>query len=110
MTLTEAMSPTTVEILNQEIDREGNTPSYYRILVNKKHFKYITIDANIYDADDLCFPPVLLEMLLPFPAGDWNLGCISQTTANPTPVFAETSKPSPRSHLYGMQILTTTCP
>jgi hypothetical protein len=92
MTPTKAVYPTTVEILNQEIDYEGNTPSYYRMLVNKKHFKYITIEPKIYEADDLCFPPILLSKLPPFPAGDWNYGRISQAAENPTTFFAETSR------------------
>ena len=86
------MHLTKVEILNQDIDPEGNTPSYYRMLVNKKHFKYITIDPGIYEVDDLCFPPILLEKLPPFPEGDWNCGRISQTAGSPTPFFAETFK------------------
>jgi hypothetical protein len=86
------MHPTIVEILSQEIDREGNTASYYRMLVDKEHFKYITIDPGIYEIDDLCFPPILLEKLPPFPPGDWNYGRISQTVENPTPFFAETSR------------------
>jgi predicted Ser/Thr protein kinase len=92
MTPTKDVYTTTVEILNQEIDCEGNTPSYYRMLVNKQHFKYITIEPKIYGADDLCFPPILLSKLPPFPAGDWNYGRISQTAENPTPFFAETSR------------------
>ena len=91
---TTVIHPSTVEILNQEIDREGNTPSYYRMLVDKQHFKYITIDPNIYDADDLCFPPMLLEKLPPFPDGDWNYGHISQTPDSPTPSFVETYRKS----------------
>lgn len=55
MTLTKAVYLTTVEILNQEIQCEGNTPSYYRILMNKKHFKYITIEQKIYKVDNLRF-------------------------------------------------------
>jgi hypothetical protein len=51
-----------VEILNQDIDPEGKTHSYYRMLVNRKHFKYIAIDPGIYKVDDLCFSP-MLEML-----------------------------------------------
>ena len=86
------MHLTKVEILNQDIDPEGNTPSYYRMLVNKKHFKYITIDPGIYEVDDLCFPPILLENLPPFPEGDWNCGRISQTAGSLTPFFAETFK------------------
>lgn len=78
---------TKVEILNQDIDPDGSTPSYYRMLVDKKHFKYITIDPGIYEDDDLCFPPILLELLPPFPTGTWNCGRISQTTGSP-PFFA----------------------
>jgi hypothetical protein len=92
MTQAKAMYPPTVEILNQEIDREGKTPSYYRMLVNEESFKYITIDPKIYEADELCFPPILLGKLPPFPAGDWNYGRISQTAENPTAFFAETSR------------------
>ncbi|KAL5347507.1 hypothetical protein ACLOAV_007819 [Pseudogymnoascus australis] len=82
---------TKVEILNQEIDPEGSTPSYYRMLVDKRSFKYITIDPGIYEVDDLCFPPVLLELLPSFPAGNWNCGRISQTPGSPA-FFAETSQ------------------
>ena len=82
---------TKVEILNQDIDPDGSTPSYYRMLVDKKHFKYITIDPGIYEVDDLCFPPILLELLPPFPTGTWNCGRISQTTGSP-PFFASTSQ------------------
>jgi hypothetical protein len=57
-TLAKAMSHTMVEILNQEIDTEGKMASYYRMLVDKEHFKYITIDSGVYEADDLCFPQV----------------------------------------------------
>jgi predicted Ser/Thr protein kinase len=85
------MLPPIVEILNQEIDRNCNEASYYRMLVNKEHFKYIDIDPGIYEVDDLCFPPILLEKLPPLPPGDWNYGRISQTVENPTPFFAETS-------------------
>ncbi|KAH8770533.1 alpha-galactosidase a precursor [Hyaloscypha finlandica] len=92
MTATEVVYPTTVEILNQEIDCEGDTPSYYRMLVNKKDFKYITIEPKIYEVDDLCFPPILLSKLPPFPAGNWNYGRISQVAENATTFFAETSR------------------
>ena len=52
-----------IEVLNQEVDPEDKTPSYYRILVNRKHIKYVTIDPGIYEVDDLCFPPILVEKL-----------------------------------------------
>lgn len=87
-----ATYPTQIEILNQEINPEDKTPSYYRILVNRKHFKYITIDPGIYEVGVLCFPPVLIAKLPPFPEGEWNCGRISQTVGNPTPFFSETIK------------------
>ncbi|KAJ8070519.1 hypothetical protein OCU04_000893 [Sclerotinia nivalis] len=91
-TLIKDMPPTTITILDQDVDVEGNTPSYYRMLVNNEHFKYITIDPKIYQVDDMSFPPVLLSMLPAFPSGDWNFGCISRTAENSTAFFAETSK------------------
>lgn len=81
-----------IEVLNQEVDPEDKTPSYYRILVNRKHIKYVTIDPGIYEVDDLCFPPILVEKLPKFPEGDWNCGRISQTNGTPAPFFSETLK------------------
>ncbi|KAL2067699.1 hypothetical protein VTL71DRAFT_15795 [Oculimacula yallundae] len=79
-----------IQILNQEIDCDG--PSFYRVLVDKQHFKYLTIDPNIYEVDDMCFPPKLLTLLPPFPAGNWNFGLISKTEEHPTPFFVEMSR------------------
>jgi hypothetical protein len=62
------------------------------MLANKEHFNYIIIEPEIYEADDLCFPLILLSKLPLFPAGDWNYGRISQTAENPTTFFAETSR------------------
>lgn len=86
------MHRTKVEILNQDVDPDGKTPSYYRILVDRKHFKYVTIDPKIYEVKDLCFPPALVEKLPPFPEGDWNCGRISRTVQDPAPFFAQISK------------------
>lgn len=88
------MQPAKIKILNQEIDPDGRTPSYYRMLVNEKHFKYITIDPGIYEVDDLCFPPILLEKLPHFPPGDWNCGRIAKRDeggSTSAAYFAETS-------------------
>ncbi len=93
-----ATYPTQVEILNQEIDPQDKTPSYYRILVNRKHIKHVTIDPGIYNVDDLCFPPIPVEKLPPLPKGDWNWGRISQNIGNPTPFFAETLKKNSSFH------------
>jgi len=69
-------------ILNQEADPDDSEPSHHRILVERTHFKCVTIDPEIYDIDDLCFPPILLEILPPFPIGSWNCGRIGRTVDN----------------------------
>ena len=79
-----------IEVLNQEIDPKDSEPSQYRMLVDRTHFKYITIDTGTYSVDELCFPPVLLELLPPFPIGDWNYGRIGKTMENPSPHFIKT--------------------
>ncbi|ATZ46088.1 hypothetical protein BCIN_01g07560 [Botrytis cinerea B05.10] len=75
------MSHPRIEILNQDIDIENILPSYFRILVDGKRFKYITIDPGTYLARDLCFPSLLLKKLPPFPSeGDaesWNLARVA---------------------------------
>lgn len=90
------MIPTKGSILNQEIDR-NNEPSYYRMLVDGKHFKYITIDAGTYEVDGLCFPPDLLQNLPQFPPGEWNSGRIAQTGEGLNPIFTETCRKNFRS-------------
>ena len=81
-----------IEILNQEIDPNDTEPHYYRMLVNRTYFKYITIETGCYEVDDLCFPPILLEKLPQFPAGEWNCGRIGRTTNNHSPHFTRTSR------------------
>jgi len=48
-----AECPPRLQILNQEIDSENKEPSHYRMLYNGRHFKYISIDAGILEADEL---------------------------------------------------------
>ncbi|KAK0111010.1 hypothetical protein ONS95_001390 [Cadophora gregata] len=86
------MYPNLIEILNQEVDPDDKTPSYYRILWKQQHIKYITIDPGIYEVDDLCFPPDLVGKLPPFPEGDWNHGRISKIGEDPNPFFSEIFK------------------
>ncbi len=71
-----------VGILNQEADPDDSEPSHHRILVDRTHFKCVTIDPGIYDIDDLCFSLVLLEMLPPFSTGSRNCGRIGRTVDN----------------------------
>ena len=45
--------------------------SDYRIQVDDR-VRYISVKPNVYDYSDiLCFPPLLIDNLPPFPAGDW---------------------------------------
>ena len=44
--------------------------SQFRILVDGKFVKYLTIDAKLYSADDMCFEPSLIFILPPLPPGD----------------------------------------
>jgi predicted Ser/Thr protein kinase len=90
------MESTKVSILNQEIDR-GNEPSYYRMLVDEKYVKYISIDPGTYEIDDLCFPPILVQKLPRLPKGEWNSGRIMRTGEIPKPFFIETCRENFRS-------------
>jgi hypothetical protein len=60
--------------------------SQFRILVDGKFVKYLTIDAKLYSADDTCFELSLISILPPVPPGDWNTGRISRNCAEVTKV------------------------
>ncbi|KAF8338592.1 alpha-galactosidase A precursor [Amanita rubescens] len=66
--------------------------SHFRILVDGKFVKYLTIDAELYSADDMCFEPSLISILPPLPPGDWNTGRISRNCADGRPHFSEVTK------------------
>jgi predicted Ser/Thr protein kinase len=76
--------------------------SEFRILVDGKFVKYLTIDAKLYSVDDMCFEPSLISILPPLPPGDWNTGRISRNGADGRPHFSEVAKVElPRiSHLW----------
>lgn len=52
--------------------------SEYRFLVNRRHTKYVLVDADALPTRTLinfaCHPQVLGAALPPFPAGEWNIG------------------------------------
>lgn len=75
-----------LKILHQTID-DTDSESYYHVLVDGKHFKYISIDFEVYEVDDLCFPPALLSKLPPLPSGEWNLGHIAKGEDKASPHF-----------------------
>ena len=66
--------------------------SHFRILVDGRFVKYLTIDANLYSADDMCFEPSFISILPPLPPGDWNTGRISRNCADGRPHFSEVTK------------------
>ncbi|KAI0489821.1 alpha-galactosidase A precursor [Xylaria cf. heliscus] len=70
---------TTIQLLQASVDAE--TASEFRLLIDNKFVKYITIDGGLYSPDDMCFGPSLISLLPPLPAGHWNEGRIS---LNPT--------------------------
>ncbi|KAI9677623.1 MAG: hypothetical protein M1817_006577 [Caeruleum heppii] len=79
----------TIEILHLTVDEDGDD-SHYRVLVGGQQFKYLMIDAGVYQVADMVFPPFLLPKLPPFPSGDWNLGQISRSPETGQPEFAWT--------------------
>jgi predicted Ser/Thr protein kinase len=81
---------TDVQVLQASVDPENQ--SDFRILVDRKVIKYLTIDSGLYDVGDMCFAPALISILPPLPPGDWNKGHISQDTSNMRPHFAEITK------------------
>lgn len=46
-----------IEVLQASIDPADQ--SEFRILVDRKHIKYINIDPGLYDVPDMCFGPSL---------------------------------------------------
>ncbi|KAI1758997.1 alpha-galactosidase A precursor [Hypoxylon sp. FL1150] len=65
-----------IMLLQAGVDPEAI--SKFRILVDNKFVKYITIDAGLYDRDDMCFGPSLISLLPPLPPGNWGKGHISR--------------------------------
>ncbi|KAI0490601.1 hypothetical protein F4859DRAFT_13847 [Xylaria cf. heliscus] len=88
-----------IQILATLVDFNDEEESEYRMLVDNKHVKYITVDPGVFPKDDRTFAPVLIEMLPPFPPGDWNTGHISKEQFTGHPVFSHTTK----SNLPGVE-------
>ncbi|KAH3910768.1 hypothetical protein HBH56_146080 [Parastagonospora nodorum] len=80
-----------IQVLQMSVDLE-HQPSEFRILVDRKFVKYLTIDPGLYHVDVMCLAPVLISMLPPLPPGDWNQGRISRDTSTGRPHFANVTK------------------
>lgn len=59
-----------IQLLNVEADRED--VSDYRLLVDGKSFKYITIDPGVYNPNDMTFDQVIIPQLPPMSEGGLN--------------------------------------
>ncbi|KAH9224879.1 hypothetical protein DL95DRAFT_378525 [Leptodontidium sp. 2 PMI_412] len=56
-------------VLSMYVDDQDD--SDYRIQVDNR-VRYVSVKPKVYDYSDiLCFPPLLIDNLPPFPAGDW---------------------------------------
>lgn len=74
-----------IQVLQGCVDE--NQESEFRVLVDNKHVKYITIHGGLYSVEDMCFAPTLIEMLPPLPSGNWNEGRVSRNTESHTISF-----------------------
>ncbi|KAI1770009.1 hypothetical protein F4818DRAFT_450600 [Hypoxylon cercidicola] len=77
-------------VLQASVDPE--TESEFRVLVDNKFVKYISIDPGVYGIDDMCFGPSLISLLPPLPPGDWNKGRISRELKTGDIYFSDISK------------------
>ena len=76
-----------------DIADDPDTPAtHYRLSKNSGDVVYVSIDVGVNDEDDDYFPPMLLDLLPPFPSGDWNKAHIIKTEERPQPHFAWTRR------------------
>jgi predicted Ser/Thr protein kinase len=79
-----------IQLLQATVDADDE--SYFRLLVDSKFVKYITVDSGVYSTDDMCFGPSLISLLPALPAGEWNIGHIRRHPETGAPHFATYSK------------------
>lgn len=81
-----------IQVLQASVDAESE--SEFRVLIDNKFVKYITIDGGLYDCDEMCFGPSLISLLPPLPSGNWNEARISRDPKTGGAHFAAVSKTS----------------
>ena len=81
-----------IELLHASVDPDNQVESEFRILVDGRSFKYITIDPGLYEPDDMCFGPAFVSLLPPLPDKDWNVGHISLDPTTWKPHFATAAR------------------
>jgi hypothetical protein len=67
-----------VEVLQAEVNE--NDQSFFRLCVDGRAIKYLTIEPGLYIVEDMCFGPSLLSILPDFPPGGWNDGLVARDT------------------------------
>ncbi|BDD61733.1 hypothetical protein MPDQ_001497 [Monascus purpureus] len=78
-----------IELLQVEADE--NDQSFFRVLVDGRTVKYITIDPGIFSIEDMCFGPSLTSILPDLPDWDWNDGLVTKD-ASGRPCFSRASR------------------
>lgn len=94
-----------VEVLQTEVDE--NNQSFFRLRVDGRAIKYLTVEPGLYRAEDMRFGPSLLSILPDFPPGDWNDGLVARDTNSGQPFFARTSRtqfPSVRHRWHAIYV------
>ncbi|TLD18046.1 hypothetical protein PspLS_10494 [Pyricularia sp. CBS 133598] len=81
-----------IRLLNAGVDGDPDQQSQQRLLADQKFTKYITVSGSVFDLDGMCFESWLLELLSPFPSGDWNTGRISRNVDTGLPYFEKGAK------------------
>ncbi|PLB48397.1 hypothetical protein P170DRAFT_477012 [Aspergillus steynii IBT 23096] len=67
-------------LLQAEVDE--NDQSFFRLLVDGRSIKYITVEPGIYSFEDMCFEPSLVSVLPELPPGDWNDSLVAKDDNN----------------------------
>jgi len=80
-----------LRMLNCEVECSKPEDSHFRILVDEKHVKYITIAPGVFSPDDMTWDVALIPLLPKLPLGDWNVGHIVNNSSG-APEFAWTKK------------------
>ncbi|KAE8404595.1 alpha-galactosidase A precursor [Aspergillus pseudonomiae] len=94
-----------IDVLQAEVDE--NDQSFFRLLVDGRAVKYITVEPGLYSVEDMCFGPSLISILPELPPGDWNDGLVARDANDGQPQFAyarRTQFPGVRNTWHGTYV------
>ncbi|KAM0325050.1 hypothetical protein ACHAQA_007587 [Verticillium albo-atrum] len=80
-----------IRLLAEFIDYNDEDVSEYRLLVDEKHVKYVTVDPEVLPKQYRTFESGLRAVLPPLPPGEWNEAHVSVDTDTGRPVFSRTT-------------------